>query len=211
MWVLPVLAFQPAPRASCAAVASVPLPFRGGVVLARSLPLEVEEVVAAAFRKQYPPAKIAALWTELKACFGSEELALQAVRENPQIINPSYTDPPKLLARSKSCLVEIMSEEEAIEVMLKNPAVLQCGLSLRSTQADEIKSFANLRYYGGRLVPNPTAALAVVVAALFYVVAGSYVGDVAALDTIKPVLGFVGAGLFGATLYGVASSSRRKS
>jgi len=133
------------------------------------------------------------------------------VRDNPQIINPSYTVPPKPLAGSKSCLVEIMSEEEAIEVMLKNLAVLQCGLSLRSTQADEIKSFANLRYYGGRLVPNPTAALAVVVAALFYVVAGSYVGDVAALDTIKPVLGFVGAGLFGATLYGVASSSRRKS
>ena len=90
------------------------------------------------------------------------------MRDNPQIINPSYTVlPPKPLAGSKSCLVEIMSEEEAIEVMLKNLAVLQCGLSLRSTQADEIyQELRQLRYYGGRLVPNPTAALAVVVAAL---------------------------------------------
>ena len=208
MWVLPVLAFQPAPRASCAAVASVPLPFRGGVVLARSLPLEVEEVVAAAFRKQYPPAKIAALWTELKAerRTGASGSARQSTDHQPVLHGPAKA------ARR----LEIMSRRDHVrgggdrgDAEEPSGAAVWAQPSLDTGRRDQ--ELRQLRYYGGRLVPNPTAALAVVVAALFYVVAGSYVGDVTALDTIKPVLGFVGAGLFGATLYGVASSSRRKS
>ena len=73
------------------------------------------------------PAAIRALWSELKRAYGDEATAVQAVLRQPQIINPSYTDPPAVISRSKAVLVGYMGEEESIEVMLKNPALLQCG------------------------------------------------------------------------------------
>ena len=47
----------------------------------------------------------------------------------------------------------MMSEEEALEVMLLNPAVLQCGPSLDLLGASEIRNFARLRSAGNALVP----------------------------------------------------------
>lgn len=44
----------------------------------------------------------------------------------PQILNPFYSFCNTLLA-SKGVLFEMMGKEGALEVMLKNPAVLQCG------------------------------------------------------------------------------------
>ena len=94
------LAWQPTARST---FIRQELASRSGSVLARSLPPAVQEVVSTKFKKEYPKADIAELWSELKVCFGgSEELALKAVQENPQIINPSYTNPPKLLARSNN-------------------------------------------------------------------------------------------------------------
>ena len=90
------------------------------------LPSEVTEVVNG-FATEKDPAAIRALWTELKRAYGDEATAVQAVLRQPQIINPSYTDPPAVISRSKAVLVEYMGEEESIEVMLKNPSVLQCG------------------------------------------------------------------------------------
>ena len=86
----------------------------------------------------------------LKAAYGSEASALQAVQQNPTILNPAYTSPPGVVSRSKAALVEVLGEAGALEVMLKNPAVLQCGSALAGAQASEIKGFATLRFVGNR-------------------------------------------------------------
>ena len=106
------------------------------------------------FKKRYEPKQLDPLWRALRQCYGSEELALQAVSENPQILNPSYSRPERIQA-SKACLVEIMGEADTLEVMLKNPAVLQCGSALAGAQATEIKGFATLRFVGNRCVQPP--------------------------------------------------------
>ena len=103
--------------------------------------------------------------------------------------------------------------------MLKNPAVLQCGITLRDVQADEIKVFANLRYFGNRLIPSDVrvALLTAVVALLFYALAASNgasgvaPGNDATLAAIRPVLGLLGVALFATTIYGVGSAGRKPS
>ena len=62
----------------------------------------------------------------------------QAVLENPQILNPSYSFCNTMLA-SKDVLFTMLGKEDALDVMLKNPAVLQCGPSLDTLGPDEIK------------------------------------------------------------------------
>ena len=47
--------------------------------------------VAANFRKTYPTKDLELLWGALIKCYGTPALAEQAVFENPQILNPSYT------------------------------------------------------------------------------------------------------------------------
>ena len=123
------------------------------------LPSEVTEVVNG-FATEKDPAAIRALWTELKRAYGDEATAVQAVLRQPQIINPSYTDPPAVISRSKAVLVEYMGEEESIEVMLKNPSVLQCGeRGLREVGPDEIKGFAQIASLGHKLGPQLQVAL----------------------------------------------------
>ena len=94
------------------------------------LPDEVQDIVDNRFYKKYPAEDLDALWAVLKEAYVTEADALRAVTQNPTVLNPLYTNPPELVTRSKEALVEVMGEEEALEVMLKNPAVLQCG-SLR--------------------------------------------------------------------------------
>jgi len=60
------------------------------------------------------------------------------VLENPQILNPSYSFCNTMLA-SKDVLFTMLGKEDALDVMLKNPAVLQCGPSLDTLGPDEIK------------------------------------------------------------------------
>lgn len=54
--------------------------------------------------------------------------------------------------------------------MLQNPAVLQCGASLSSQPADQIKSFANFRSTVDRL-PDSTPQIAIGVTALLLITA----------------------------------------
>jgi hypothetical protein len=129
---------------------------------ARTLPAPVKQIYTSRFRLEgvqressrlsqgaAPPpseAVVAGLWAACITAYGSEELALRAVTQNPTILNPLYTDPPSVIANSKRALVQVLGgEDEAIEVMLKNPAVLQCGSALTRQQADEIRSFATVR------------------------------------------------------------------
>lgn len=55
---------------------------------------------------------------------------------NPQILNPSYSFCNTLID-SKDVLFNMMGKEEAMDVMLKNPAVLTCGPSLDTLGPDE--------------------------------------------------------------------------
>eukprot|EP00908_Phaeocystis_cordata_P027359 Transcript_9914.p2 GENE.Transcript_9914~~Transcript_9914.p2 ORF type:complete len:368 (-),score=94.44 Transcript_9914:105-1136(-) len=123
------------------------------------LPSEVQAVVDARFRASYPQKDVAALWKAVKTAYGTEADALSAVRANPQILNPAYTSPPGLVGRSKAALVAVLGEKEALEVMLKNPAVLQCGNSLREQPPAQLRSFANARSAVDRLPAGAPAAL----------------------------------------------------
>ena len=184
----------------------------------RRMPPEMIEVTQT-FKKQPPHSKksLEILWAALVKCYGTEELAKQAVLDNPQILNPSYTFCNTMLA-SKDVLFNMMSKEEALEVMTKNPAVLQCGPALANAQPDEVKSFATIRYVGNRLLPEAARlpVLGLVFLLLSYGVAytnapgGAGASAEATLGLIKPVLGAFFATLFGTTLYGVATASRAK-
>jgi len=57
------------------------------------------------------------------------------------------------MLESKRVLLDVMSEAEALEVMLANPAVLQCGPSLEALGPSEIQAFARLRALGSRCAP----------------------------------------------------------
>jgi len=120
---------------------------------------EVLEVTRT-FKKEYPAKELESLWGALLKCYGTKERALAAVRANPQIVNPSYSFPNTIL-ESYAQLLNMMSEDEALEVMGGNPAVLQCGPSLESLGASEIKSFAKLRSLGGSIPPAVQGALLV--------------------------------------------------
>ena len=139
---LAVAAFMPSPahRPSLAAGGG-----RGATAPCMRLPASVQDVVDKRFQKEYPPKELDALWSVLKKAYGTEADALRAVTQNPTILNPLYTNPPEIVTRSKEALVEVMGEEEALEVMLKNPAILQCGSLLAKQPAGQIKSFANVR------------------------------------------------------------------
>jgi len=103
-----------------------------------------------------------------------------------------------------------MSEEEALEVMQANPAVLQCGPSLMSLGPAEVKLFATVRGLGNKLLPPEArgAALATLGASILLVVAGSngrLSPEITLLvDTIRPILGAVLATVFFTALYGSA-------
>ena len=139
---LQVTTLRTAPKAAGQAFAGLVIPTFAS---RKALPTAVQEVVDARFKKSYPAADVQALWQVLRRAYGNEDNALQAVRQNPTILNPSYTNPPGLVTRSKAALVEVLGEEEALEVMLQNPAVLQCGADLSKQPADQIKSFAGFR------------------------------------------------------------------
>ena len=176
------------------------------------IPADLEKICLSEFKGrsiaafQKDASEVAALWIALVAAYGSDTLALQACRQNPQVVNPLYTSPPGLIGRSKAALVEVMgSHEKAIEVMLKNPAVLQCGVALMKSDAAEIEGFANIRGVLDSLPKEtPTVALALLLASF-----AASVVDPAAASTVKPFLGAFGGGSFLIALYAASKSQKR--
>ena len=135
-------------------------------VRGRKLPPAAIEVTKR-FKKEYPKKDLEQLWGALLACYGTEELALQAVKDNYQILNPSYSFCNTMLS-SRDVLVDMMGKEDALEVMCLNPAVLQCGPSLDTLGPDEIKGFANIRALGKKIPENfvgPAVALTIALVA----------------------------------------------
>jgi hypothetical protein len=116
------------------------------------------------------------------------------VRDNRQIINPSYSFCNTMLS-SRDVLFDMLGREEALDVMVKNPAVLQCGPSLDTLGPDEIKGFANIRSIGNRIPENVRGpALSFLVAlVLLPVLAQNVEGlqDSALLNVVKPLVGIL--------------------
>ena len=64
------------------------------------------------FKKEYAAKDLEVLWAALLKIYGSPQLAEQAARDNPQILNPSYSFCNTMLA-SAEVLENMMSREEA--------------------------------------------------------------------------------------------------
>ena len=138
--------------------------------------------------------------TLVRSFGGKQDLALRAVEANPTIVHPLYTD-ANCISVSKKALVEVMgSEEAAIEVMLLNPAILQCGESVRLQPADQVKSFASIRASLDKVPPSVSRALVYAVGgavSLQFVLVRSDDPNVQQLSAaIKPLLGAAGASIF---------------
>ena len=195
-----------------------------GLFGSRSLPPEVVEIYDGFYeasereRAKGAPAKppisqVAPLWTALVKAYGTEELALKAARQNGQIINPLYTSSASLITDSKAGLVIAMgSEEDALEIMLKNPAILQCGMGIRTQPADEIRRFAIARALFDSVPPQASlAALSVTILAALANIALKD-SDVASvqqtLTVLRPAVGAIGAAIFLATVGNAGRSQR---
>lgn len=159
----------------------------------QKMPVEVLELTKT-FKKEYAQKDLDQLWGAMMACYGTKELAIQAAYENPQIVNPSYSFTNTMLA-SRDVLLDIMEKEEAMQVMLRNPAVLQCGPSLDTLGPDEIKGFANIRYWGNKIPENSRlAALAATGLLICAPIVGANVpewSDSPILQLIKPLVGIL--------------------
>jgi hypothetical protein len=94
----------------------------------------------------YDQGEIEALWDTMVECYGgSEERAAAACKQvRGSVICPLYAS-PDLLKTSLAALVDVIGEEEADEILTKNPAVLTCGEGLRTADPGEIRRLANLR------------------------------------------------------------------
>jgi len=166
------------------------------------------------FKKTYPTKDLEVLWSALLKCYGNVELAEQAAKTNPQIINPSYSFCNTMFA-SQKVLVDMMGKEEALDVMLKNPAVLQCGPSLDTLGPDEIKGFANLRSLGNSI---PEAArgwlLSATIAFVLFPVIAQYNEDLSssfAMNLVKPLVGiFFGIAIEGSRILIVGTIVKAK-
>jgi len=150
--------------------------------------------VTQGFKREYAKKDVEVLWAALLKIYGSQVAAEAAAKANPQILNPSYSFCNTML-ESERVLVDMMGREEAMEVMTKNPAVLQCGPSLDTLGPDEIKGFANIRALGNRI---PDSARGIVISAffaflLFPVVATNNpaLQDSPLLELSKPLVGTV--------------------
>lgn len=137
------------------------------------LPASMIEVTTR-FKKEYERKDLELLWGALLKVYGSSALAESAVLANPQILNPSYSFCNTMLA-SKAVLVDMMGSEDALDVMIKNPAVLQCGPSLDTLGPDEIKGFANIRSLGNKILPESVrlVALTALILVLLFPVVGT--------------------------------------
>ncbi|KAL3922461.1 MAG: hypothetical protein SGPRY_004550, partial [Prymnesium sp.] len=97
------------------------------------------------FASSYKREELSALWSSLKKCYGSEALARQAVRQQPQVMCPVYAS-SSLLEQSRDALVVLLGKEEAVDIMLKNPMVLTCGgRELSASSPSEIRNVRDCR------------------------------------------------------------------
>jgi len=110
------------------------------------LPVDLPEEVEFLFMKDEellasrPGARI--LWLELLKVYPSQESAIAAVKRNSAIIMP-YLNRPPYISGCWDVLNGMMSEEEALDVVTRNPGILACNpVGLRTSNAAVIKGTA---------------------------------------------------------------------
>ena len=161
---------------------------------------------------------VEALWKTMKQVYGNEDNALRGARQNPTIIHPLYTNADTVKS-SKAALDEVFADEpnakaEVLEVMLMNPAVLQCGQSLKIQPASEIKRFASGRQLLDNVPKEASLGLLgfVLLTGIINVILKDST-DPAMIDLLavtKPVLGGVGAFFFLGAIGAAAKASADK-
>jgi len=102
------------------------------------------------FKKQYAKQDIEVLWAAMLKIYGSQQLAEQAARDNPQILNPSYSFCNTMLA-SADVLNNMMSKEE-VSPSHAGPAPLCTALLILALTLTTVER-------GGASPPTPSAPL----------------------------------------------------
>ena len=87
-----------------------------------TLPAEVEELLVSDELRASRPG-VCMLWAQLLQIYPGEEAAKEAVRRNSAIVLP-YLNRPYFIEGSWQVLNEMMSAEEALEVVTNNPGIL---------------------------------------------------------------------------------------
>lgn len=93
-------------------------------------------------------------WKVIIDLYGSEEEAVAAVRRNAMILAPMYASPSTLKESFDALLTAMGNEEEAMEIMRMNPAVLTCGPGLANADVAEIRNFAKFRSVVDQIPPS---------------------------------------------------------
>ena len=105
------------------------------------LPAAVEALLIDDELKASRPA-VKVLWTRLLEVYESEAAALAAVAKNSAIVLP-YLNRPFHIDGSWKILKQMMSEEEAREVITQNPGILSCNpAGLKDSNAADVKRAA---------------------------------------------------------------------
>jgi hypothetical protein len=113
-------------------------------VVGMALPADVEAATSWE-TGTYDQQEVEANWDAVVKAYGSQELAAEAViRLRGSIICPLYAS-PALIEASLDALKSVIGDEEATEILAKNPAVLTCGDGLRTADPGEIRRLATLR------------------------------------------------------------------
>ena len=107
------------------------------------LPVAIEALlIDESLRESRPGVRL--LWALLLDVYPSQEAALAAVAKNSAIVLP-YLNMPRNIQGSWSVLNDLMSPEEALDVVTKNPGILACNPDgLRDSNAGSIKAAAGV-------------------------------------------------------------------
>ena len=134
-------------------VLALPLRASRSTFVSMALPADVE--AATSWESgTYDPKDVEANWDAVVKAYGSQELASEAViRLRGSIICPLYAS-PSLIEASLDALKSVIGEEEATEILAKNPAVLTCGDGLRNAEPGEIRRLASLRQVLDSIPPS---------------------------------------------------------
>ena len=107
------------------------------------LPDAVEALLVDDTLKRSRPG-VRVLWNRVLNVYGCEEKALAAVARNSALVLP-YLNKPFHVDGSWTVLKQMMPEQDAIDVVTKNPGLLTCNpVALKQSDADSIKRTALL-------------------------------------------------------------------
>ena len=68
--------------------------------------------------------------------YQSDNAALQALRQNSQILQPVYSNPELVKESYDGLLAAMGNQADALEIMKQNPAVLTCGGAIAEETPD---------------------------------------------------------------------------